>query len=94
ELLEEERVSEIEIAWGGTKKPEKAEKREQPRKADKSKEDARDEDDPEAGSKASDLEEGPVEEAEPEEEPSTNQGEGSEPAEPEKDDRQRSLFDF
>lgn len=88
ELLEEERISEIEIAWGGTSKSEKAEKRERPRKSDKAKKDAGDEDDFEAGSKAAGLDEGPAEE------PSADQGEGSELAEPEKDDRQRSLFDF
>jgi len=92
-ILEEERVSEIEVAWGGAKKPEKAEKRER-RRPDRVKKDALDEDDPEAASKAADLDERPVEEAEPEEEPSADHGEGSELEEPEKDDRQRSLFDF
>ncbi len=93
ELLEEERVSEIEVAWGGSRKPEKAEKRERPRRPDKAKKDAPDEDDSEAGSKEidSDL----VEVAEPEEaRSSADQGEGSEATEPEKDDLQRSLFDF
>ena len=93
ELLEEERVSEIEIAWGGSKKPEKDEKRERPRKPDKSKGDALDEDDSEANSEEIDREEKkaePVKEAELGE-PS---GQGSELTEPEKDDRQRSLFDF
>ena len=94
ELLEEERVSEIEIAWGGTSKPEQAEKRERPRRADKTKKDALDEEDYEAGSKASDLDEepeGPVDDGGA---ASANLGQGSEVTEPEKDDRQRSLFDF
>ncbi len=93
ELLEEERVSEIEIAWGGTKKPDKSEKKERPRRPDKSKKDGLDEDESGASAKAADLDEGPVEEAELEEaRSSADQGEGSEVTE--KDDRQRSLFDF
>jgi replication factor C large subunit len=95
ELLEEEAISEIEIAWGGTKKPEKDEKRERSRRADKTKKDALDEEKSGAGSKAIDPDGVLVEEAEPgEDQPSTDQGEGSELTEPEKDDRQRSLFDF
>ena len=93
ELLEEERVSEIEIAWGGTSKPEKAEKRERPRRSEKSKSGALDEDESEAGSKEIDREEKkaePVKEAELGE-PSDQ---GAEATEPEKDERQRSLFDF
>ena len=54
ELLEEERVSEIEIAWGGTKKPEQTEKRERPRRADKTKSDAVGEGESGAGSEESD----------------------------------------
>lgn len=91
ELLEEERVSDIEVAWGGSSKLEKAEKKEQPRRADKSKKNALDEDDFEAGSKVTDPDEGPVEEGGA---ASVDLGQGSEPTEPEKDDRQRSLFDF
>jgi len=91
ELLEEERVSDIEVAWGGSQKSEKAEKKERPRRADKAKKDALDEDDFEAGSKAANQDEGPVEEGGA---PSADLGQGSEVTEPEKDDRQRSLFDF
>lgn len=92
-ILEEERVSEIEIAWGGAKKPEKAEKRERPRRPDKTKKDALDEDDPEAGSEEIDRVE---EKAEPVKEAELGElsDQGAEPTEPGKDDRQRSLFDF
>jgi len=94
-LLEEEKISEIEIAWGGSQKPEKAEKTEKPRKPDKAKKDSLDEDDSGAGSKKNDPEEVRIEAVEPEaDRSSADPGEGSEPAEPEKDDRQRSLFDF
>ncbi|HII06377.1 MAG TPA: replication factor C large subunit [Methanotrichaceae archaeon] len=77
-LLEDEKISEIEIAWGGSQKSEKSQK-----------------DGPDAGSKAIEPEEVPIEEAGPKEDRSSiDPGEGPEPMEPEKDDRQRSLFDF
>jgi len=94
-ILEEERVSEIEGAWGGAKKPEKAEKRER-RRPDRAKRDAVGEGEFGAGSKAADLDEEPVEEDVPEKaRSSADKGEGTEAAESGKDDRrQRSLFDF
>ena len=95
EIIEEERVSEIEVAWGGSQKSEKAEDRERPRRPDKAKKGALNEEESEVSSKAIDLEKEPVEEGKAEKaRSSADQGEGSEPVEPEKDDRQRSLFDF
>ena len=78
ELLEEEKISEIEIAWGGSKKLEKAQN-----------------DGPDAGSMITEPEEETVEEeGQKEARSSTDPGQGTEPTEPEKDDRQKSLFDF
>ena len=93
EIIEEERVSEIEVAWGGAKKPEKDEDRERPRRADKTKSDAVGEGESGAGSEESDRED---EKAEPVKEAEFGgpSDQGAEPMEPEKDDRQRSLFDF
>jgi len=96
ELLEEERVSEIEGAWGGSQKSEKAKAMELPQKTDKTRSGAPDEEGSGAGSKRVDPEEEKAEaagEAEPEGESSADL-EGQEPGAPEKDDRQRSLFDF
>jgi len=96
EIIEEERVSQIEGAWGGSSKSEKAETMERPGRPDKTNSGAPDEEDFEAGSKKIDPEEEkaePAGEAEPEGKPSADL-DGPEPGEPEKDDRQRSLFDF
>jgi len=104
EIIEEERVSEIEGAWGGSSKSqeaEKAEERQRPRRLDKIKRTTRsgapDEEDSEPISKEIDPEEEkaePAGEAGPGENSSADLGQGSEATEPEKDDRQRSLFDF
>jgi len=103
ELLEEERVSEIEIAWGGQAKPKEPEKKKAQKTDEPSEDDlsensracpevARSEDvAADAAADEAGLENESVVEGEPKRDRSAIPDEA---AEPEKDDRQKSLFDF